>query len=70
MKCVAADEPCEAASGGEAVVNPDVEVSQEKPGARFCGRYVAVAHQTDRSLVLLVSDYKAGRRVGGEMCSR
>ena len=44
VKCVAADEPCEAASGGEAVVNPDVAVRQEKPGAKFCGRYVAVAH--------------------------
>ena len=65
---VAADEPCEAASGGEAVVNPDVEVTQEKPGARFCGRYVAVAHQTDRSLVLLVSDYKAGNAPARSEC--
>ena len=42
---VAADEPCEAASGCVAVVKPDTAVVQVNPGLRFYGRFA-----TDRSL--------------------
>ena len=55
---VAADEPCEAASGCEAVVKSACTVNQAYRVYRFCDRYAL-----DRSLVLLVSDYT---RVGGE----
>ena len=42
---VAADEPCEAASGCVAVVKPDTAVVQVNPGLRFYGRFA-----TGRSL--------------------
>ena len=49
---VAADEPCEAASGCEAVVKPACTVNQALRVLRICDRCAL-----DRSLVLLVSDY-------------
>ena len=50
---VAADEPCEAASGCEAVVKSASTVNQANRVYWFCDRYAL-----DRSLVLLVSDYR------------
>ena len=58
MRTVAADEPCEAASGCAAVVKSSSTVNQACRVSRFCDRFAL-----DRSLVLLVSDYT---RVGGE----
>jgi dienelactone hydrolase len=55
---VVADEPCEAASGCEAVVKSASTVNQAYRVYRICDRFAL-----DRSLVLLVSDYT---RVGGE----
>ena len=55
MKSVAADELREAAIGGEAVVKPAFRVCQACRVYRFCDRCAL-----DRSLVLLVSGYKAG----------
>ena len=49
---VAADEPCEAASGCAAVVKSAVTVYQARRVYQICDRYAL-----DRSLVLLVSDY-------------
>ena len=49
---VAADEPCEAASGCAAVVKSASTVNQVNRVYRFCDRFAI-----DRSLVLLVSDY-------------
>ena len=54
---VAADEPCEAASGCEAVLKSASTVNQVYRVYRFCDRYAA-----GRSLVLLVSDYTRVRR--------
>ena len=51
---VVADEPCEAASGCEAVVKSASTVSQALRVLRFCDRYAL-----DRSLVLLVNCYTA-----------
>ena len=51
-KFVAADEPCEAASGCEAVVKSAFMVNLAHRVYRFCDRF-ALEH----SLVLLVSDY-------------
>ena len=56
-KSVAADEPCEAAIGCEAVVRSASTVNQAYRVYWFCDRFVAVAHHLERSLVLLVSDY-------------
>ena len=56
-KFVAADEPCEAASGCAAVVKSASTVNLAYRVYQFCDRYVAVAHHLDRSLVPLVSDY-------------
>ena len=53
-KSVAADELREAASGGEAVVKPAFTVYQTDRVYRFCDRCTL-----DRSLVLLVSGYRA-----------
>ena len=52
-KFVAADEPCEAASGCAAVVKSASSVNQAHRMYRFCDRFAP-----DRSLVLLVSGYK------------
>ena len=52
---VAADEWNEAAFGGEAVVKSKTVVCQLNLELWFYGRCVAVAHQTERSLVPLVS---------------
>ena len=54
VKSVAADELREAASGGEAVVKPAFRVYQADRVYQFYDRYAL-----DRSLVLLVSGYKA-----------
>ncbi len=49
---VVADEPCEAASGCEAVVKSACTVNQANRVFRSCDRFAL-----DRSLVLLVIDY-------------
>ena len=49
---VVADEPCEAASGCEAVVKSACTVNQAHRVFRICDRFAF-----DRSLVPLVSDY-------------
>ena len=53
---VVADEPCEAASGCEAVVKSISSVYQVHRVYRSCDRFAL-----DRSLVLLVSDYNTER---------
>ena len=50
---VVADEPCEAASGGAAVVKSAFTVNQAYRVYRFCDRFAI-----ERSLVLLVNGYK------------
>ena len=60
---VVADEPCEAASGCEATVKPESGIYLNDCSIRFYDCYVAVAHQTERSLALLVSCYRALRKV-------
>ena len=64
-KSVAADEPCEAAIGCEAVVRSASTVNQAYRVYRFYDRFAI-----DRSLVLLVSDYKGRWRtvVADEPC--
>ena len=56
---VVADEPCEAASGCEAVVKSASTVNQAYRVYRICDRFAL-----DRSLVLLVSDYTRYTRDG------
>ncbi|MEB0074222.1 hypothetical protein QN369_19655, partial [Pseudomonas sp. CCI1.4] len=55
-KTVAADEPCEAAFGCEAVVKSAFPVNQALRVLRFYDRFAI-----ERSLVLLVNCYGAGR---------
>ena len=55
-KPVVADEPCEAASGCAAVVKPACTVDQALRVLRICDRFAI-----ERSLVLLVNCYGAGR---------
>ena len=57
---VAADEPCEAASGCEAVVKSVSSLNQAHRVYRFRDRFAF-----DRSLVLLVSGYMRYTRDGG-----
>ena len=54
-KTVAADEPCEAASGCAAVVESAFTVNQTNRVCRFYDRFAL-----GRSLVLLVNCYEAG----------
>ena len=49
-RSVAADEPCEAASGCEATVKPESGIYLNDRSIRFYDCCVAVAHQTERSL--------------------
>ena len=62
-RSVAADEPCEAASGCEATVKPESGIYLNDRSIRFYDCYVAVAHQTERSLARLVSCYRDLRKV-------
>ena len=55
---VVADELCEAAFGCEATVKPESGFYLSDRSIRFYDCNVAVAHQTGRSLVLLVSCYR------------
>ncbi|PAA22776.1 hypothetical protein CJU73_21290 [Pseudomonas fragi] len=55
---VVADERSEAASGCEATVKPEPGIYLNERSVRFYERCVAVAHQLDRSLAPLVSDYR------------
>ena len=54
-KTVAADEPCEAATGCAAVVESAFTVNQADRTLRICDRFAL-----ERSLVLLVNCYEAG----------